>query len=75
MTQSEDQSEELPPLSVLVDMLDDVVKLLDGVDELVVLHRRAAGDDHHALERLQTASIRIGQSWSAAVVARKALRA
>lgn len=66
--------EELPPLSVLVDMLDDVVKMLDGVDELVIEHRRAAGDDHHALERLQVASTRIGQAWSATISARKALR-
>jgi len=66
--------DELPPMSVLVDMLDDVVKLLDGVDELVVLHRRKVGDDHHALERLQHASTRIGQAWSATVSARKALR-
>jgi hypothetical protein len=59
---------------VLVDMLDDVVKMLDGVDELVVAHRRAAGDDHHQLERLQAASVRVGQAWAATVSARKALR-
>ena len=68
------EDEELPPLSVLVDMLDDVVKVLDAVDELVVLHRREAGDDHHALEQLQVASSRIGQAWSATISARKALR-
>lgn len=72
--QEHEQDAELPPLSALVDMLDDVVKVLDGVDELVVLHRRAAGDDHHELERLQAASVRIGQAWSATVSARKALR-
>ena len=66
--------DDLPPLSVLVDMLDDVVKMLDGVDELVVAHRRAAAEDHHELERLQSASFRIGQAWSAAVSARRALR-
>ena len=69
-----DPDGELPPLAVLVDMLDDVVKMLDGVDELVVAHRRAAGDDHRELERLQAASVRIGQAWAATVSARKALR-
>lgn len=69
-----DGEDDLPPLSVLVDMLDDVVKMLDGVDELVVAHRRAAGDDHHQLERLQAASVRLGQAWAATVSARKALR-
>jgi hypothetical protein len=70
----DDVDEELPPLSVLVDMLEDVAKQLDGVDELVVLHRRAVGDDHQELERLQYVSTRVGQAWSAAMLARKALR-
>jgi hypothetical protein len=70
-----DDVEELPPLSVLVDMLQDVIDQLDGVDELVIAHRRAAGDDHRVLERLQAASVRIGQAWAATVSARKALRA
>jgi hypothetical protein len=73
-TDQDVRDDELPPLSVLVDMLDDVVKMLDGVDELVVAHRRAADDDHHELERLQHVTVRIGQAWSAVVSARKVLR-
>ena len=72
--ETEDTPDELPPLSVLVDMLDDVVKVLDGVDDLVVRHRRAAGMEYHELERLQSASVRIGQAWAAVVSARKVLR-
>ena len=68
------KDDELPPLSALDDMLKDVIEMLDGVDDLVVAHRRAAGDDHFVLERLQTASARIGQAWAATVSARKALR-
>jgi hypothetical protein len=68
------QDDELPPLSVLSDMLKDVIDVLNGVDELVIEHRRAAGDDHHQLERLQVVSARVGQAWSAVVSARRALR-
>lgn len=70
----DDTTDELLPLSVAVDMLGDVLKLLDGVDDLVTQHRRAAGDDHHDLERLQAASFRTVQAWSAVVSARKSLR-
>jgi len=70
----EPADDDLPPLSVLVDMLTDVAAQLEGVDELVVAHRRKAGDDHHELERLQYVSTRIGQAWSATVTARKGLR-
>lgn len=66
--------DELPPLEVLVDVLDDVVKALEGVDELIVEHRRAAGEDHHLIVRLQDASFRVGQAWAAAVAARRGLR-
>jgi hypothetical protein len=69
------EDEELPPVSVLIDMLNDVAKQLDAVDELVVLHRRAAGDDHRALTKLQGASMRVGQAWTATMLARKELRA
>jgi len=68
------QDEELPPLSVLVDMLDDVVKQLDTVDDFVIRHRRAAGDDHITIERLSYATARIGQAWTGVVLARKVLR-
>jgi hypothetical protein len=44
------------------------------VDDLVTQHRRAAGDDHHTLERLQHATMRINQAWGSAVSARKVLR-
>jgi hypothetical protein len=73
-TPDEDQDEELPPLSALVDMLTDAVQLLEGVDDLVVAHRRAAGDDHPQLERFRHVSERLGQAWAATVSARKALR-
>jgi hypothetical protein len=66
--------DDLPPLSVLVDMLSDVAAQLEAVDDLVVAHRRKVGDDHHELERLQYVSVRIGQAWSATVTARKGLR-
>ena len=69
------EDEELPPLSVLADMLHDVAAQLEGVDELIVAHRRACGDDHRELERLQYVSSRVGQAWSAAMLARKGLRA
>jgi hypothetical protein len=65
---------DLPPLSVLVDMLDDVIKLLDGVADLVTDHRRVAGDDHHALARLQHVSIRVNQAWTSVLSARAGLR-
>jgi len=65
---------ELPPLTVLVDMLDDVVTLLDAVDDLVKAHRRAAGDDHHTIARLQGVSGRIGDAWAATISARSGLR-
>jgi hypothetical protein len=69
-----DEPDPLPPLSVLDDMLKDVIEMLNGVDELVSEHRRQAGDDHFVLERLQTASARIGQAWAATASARRALR-
>jgi hypothetical protein len=67
--------DELPPLDVLADMLTDVVKLLDAVDDYVVAHRRAAGDDHHTIARLQDVSGRIGNAWAATISARSGLRA
>jgi hypothetical protein len=69
-----DDVDELPPLSVLIDMLTDIAAQLEGIDELIVLHRRAARDDHHELERLQYVSVRVGQAWAATVTARKGLR-
>jgi hypothetical protein len=72
---TDELGDELPPLEVAVDMLDDVVKLLNGVDDLVVAHRRAAGDDHHTIARLQGVSGRVGDAWAAAVSARLGLRA
>jgi hypothetical protein len=69
-----DDPEDLPPLSVLVDILTDVVGTLEEIDELLVLHRRGCGDDHHAIAQLQGASLRVGQAWAAAVAARRELR-
>jgi hypothetical protein len=69
-----DDVDELEPLEVGVDLLDDVVKLLEAVDELVVAHRRAAGDNHHEIARLQSVSSRVGDAWSATVSARRGLR-
>ena len=66
--------EELPPLETLVDMLNDVMDQLDGVDDLIREHRRAAGEDHFTLERLSLASGRIGMAWTATASARKSLR-
>jgi hypothetical protein len=71
---TDDTPDELLPLSVAVDMLEDVVKMLNEVDDLVTQHRRAAGDDHHALEQLQHATMRINQAWGSVVSARKVLR-
>ena len=68
------EADDLPPLSVLIDILTDVVGTLDEVDELLTLHRRAAGDDHHAIVQLQGASLRVGQGWAAIVAARRELR-
>jgi hypothetical protein len=70
----EPAEDDLPPLSVLVEMLTDVAAQLEGVDELIVAHRRRAGDDHHELERFQYVSTRIGQAWAATVTASRALR-
>jgi hypothetical protein len=73
-TPDDDDVEELPPLSVLVDMLGDAVKLLEGVDDLIAAHRRTAGEDHHLIARMHDASFRVGQAWAATVSARRALR-
>lgn len=70
----DDQDDELLPLSVVVDMLDDVVVALEQVDDLVTAHRRAARDDVHALGPLHDASFRVGQAWAAVVSARRTLR-
>jgi hypothetical protein len=72
--EQDDTPDELLPLSVGVDMLDDVVKLLNQVDDLVTQHRRAASDDPRALEQLQHATMRINQAWGSVVSARKVLR-
>ena len=66
--------DELDPLSVGVDLLDDVVKLLDAVDDIVIAHRRRAGDDHHEIARLQRVSSRVGDAANAATSARATLR-
>lgn len=66
--------DDLPPLSVVLDILTDVVGTLEEVDELIVLHRRRCGDDHHAIAQLQGASLRVGQAWAATVSARRELR-
>jgi hypothetical protein len=65
---------ELPPFEVLVDMLSEVVTLLNTVDDHVTAYRRAAGDDHHAIARLQGVSGRIGDAWAATISARSGLR-
>jgi hypothetical protein len=69
-----DEDDELLPLSVVIDMLDDVVIALEQVDDLITAHRRAAGDDAHALVGLHDASFRVGQAWAAVVSARRTLR-
>lgn len=66
--------EELPPFSVLIELLEDVMAQLEGIDEAVVAHRRAAGDDHKVLEVLQLTSGRIGQAWIAVSLARRGLK-
>lgn len=66
--------DELPPFAVLIEMLEDVMAQLEGIDEAVVAHRRAAGDDHKVLEVLQLTSARIGQAWIAASLARRGLK-
>jgi hypothetical protein len=72
--QPQPDDEELPPIATLVEMLQDVLDQLDGVDELLREHRRVAGDDHFTLEYLQLASGRIGMAWSATATARNGLR-
>lgn len=67
-------ADELLPLVALDEMLGEVLDLLDGVEDQVTAHRRACGDDHHALERLQYVQSRLGQGWSAVQLARKGLR-
>lgn len=69
-----EDDDELAPLETAVDILDDVVKLLDVVDDLLIAHRRAAGDNHHEIARLQRVSSRVGDAWAAAVSARRGLR-
>jgi hypothetical protein len=69
-----DDQPDLPPLATLVEMLNDVMDQLDGVDDLIREHRRAVGEDHFTLERLQLASARIGMAWTATASARKSLR-
>ena len=71
---AQDEPEDLTPLSVLAEILDDVVKQLDGVDDAIRLHRRACGDDHFELGRLQDASARLTMAGNATMQARKALR-
>jgi hypothetical protein len=66
--------DELPPFSVLIELLEDVMAQLEGIDEAVVAHRRAAGDDHKVLELLQLTSARISQAWTAVAVARRGLK-
>ena len=65
---------DLPPLSVVIEMLEDVRAQLQAVDELVVRHRRASRDNHKELERLQYASMRVGQAWTAVDLARRDLQ-
>jgi hypothetical protein len=65
---------ELLPLSVVGDMLTEVLNQLDGVADLIAAHRRAARDDHHALARLQDVTTRVNQAWTAVQLTRKALR-
>jgi hypothetical protein len=69
-----DVDDELEALAVGVDLLDDVIKLLDAVDDIVIAHRRRAGDDHHEIARLQRVSARVGDAANAATSARSTLR-
>ena len=69
-----DDPEDLPPLSVLDDILNDVLDQLEAVSDIIVAHRRAARDDHHAIARLQDLTIRTNDAWIAVQLTRKALR-
>jgi hypothetical protein len=72
---SDDVDDELPPLSVLDDMMADVAAQLEGVADLLAAHRHAAGTDYPVIERLRDVSMRVDQAWAATVTARRALRA
>lgn len=69
-----DQDDDLPPIAMIVELIEDALKQLEGVEELLVAHRRAAGVDQHTIARLQLASGRIGMAWTATITARNGLR-
>jgi hypothetical protein len=73
-SESTPDEDELPPLEVVVDILDEVLRLLEGVEDLIGEHRRAARDDHHQLARLQRITARISDGYLAVLAVRSSLR-